>query len=267
MKKQLFWTFAGLSSFAVSLITLTPLPMVAQQLAKRNPGLEFAGVSGSLWQGQVQRLTTPKMVVNDLSWTFAPKKLLTGYLAADMEAKVRTVQLRGQCGISVMQNLHCSPLHAELDAANMGQLTPQGTQLPVTLEGTMIANLDDITWDRQQIPVANGRLLWDDGKIAKPVQMDLGGRYEAKIRGDQDNHALAIELLSKETAVVLDGFINVEPAGDYELEVKVKAAGNADPLVGAALETSLGELGAVQNDGSVRIVQKGTLPLPQQSED
>lgn len=262
MKKQLFWTFAGLSSFAISLVALAPLPVVAQQLAKMNPGMEFAGVSGSLWKGQVQRLTTPQAVINDLSWTFAPKKLLTGYLAADMEAEVKTVQMRGQCGVSVTQNLHCSPLRAELDAANMSQLAPQGTRLPVALEGSMIANLDDITWDRQQIPVANGRVLWDDGKITNPVQMDLGGRYEAKLEGDKDGNALAIELLSNDTAVVLDGYINVEPAGDYDLEVSVKASGEADPMVGAALEM----VGAVQNDGSVRITQKGKLPLPELSQ-
>ncbi|MEZ5536760.1 MAG: type II secretion system protein N [Thiolinea sp.] len=260
MKKQLFWTFAGLSSFAVSLVALAPLPVVAQQLTKLNPGIEFAGVSGSLWKGQVQRLSTPQAVVNDLSWTFAPKKLLTGYLAADMEAEVKTVQLRGQCGISVTQNLHCSPLRAELDAANINQLAPAGTSIPVALEGSVIANLDDITWDRKQIPVANGRLLWDDGKITNPLQMDLGGRYQANIEGEKDGNALAVELLSQETAVVLDGYINVEPAGEYDLEVSVKASGEADPMVGAALEM----VGAVQNDGSIRIIQKGKLPLPQQ---
>ena len=39
MKKQLFWAFAGLSSFAISLVALAPLPVVAQQLAKLSPGV------------------------------------------------------------------------------------------------------------------------------------------------------------------------------------------------------------------------------------
>jgi hypothetical protein len=258
MKKQLFWAFAGLSSFAISLVALAPLPVVAQQLAKLSPGVEFAGVSGNLWKGQVQRLTTPQAVVNDLSWTLAPKKLLSGYLAADMEAEVKTVQLRGQCGVSLLQNLHCSPLRAELDAANLNQLAPPGTRIPMVLEGSMIANLEDISWDRQQVPVANGRILWDEGKITNPVQMDLGGRYQANIEGDKDGNALVVELLSNDTAVVLDGYINVRPAGEYALEVSVKASGEADAMVGAALEM----VGAVQNDGSVRITHKGALPLP-----
>lgn len=258
MKKQLFWTFAGLTSFAVSLVALAPLPVVAQQVMKLNPGLEFAGVSGNLWKGQVQRLTTPQAVVNDLSWTLAPKKLLTGYLAADMQAEVKTVQVRGQCGISIGKTLHCSPLRAELDAKNIGQLAPKGTRIPVGLEGTMIANLDDITWDRVKVPVANGRFLWDDGKVVNPVQMELGGRYIANIEASKDDGALAVELLSEETAVVLDGDINVEPEGEYALELSVKAANNAPPMIGAALEMA----GAVQTDGSVRITQKGVLPLP-----
>lgn len=258
MKKQLFWTFAGLTSFAVSLVALAPLPVVAQQVTKLNPGLKFAGVSGNLWKGQVQRLTTPQAVVNDLSWTLAPKKLLTGYLAADMQAEVKTVQVRGQCGISISKTLHCSPLRAELDAKNIGQLASEGSSLPTGLEGVMIANLDDVTWDRVKLPVVNGRFLWDDGKVSNPVQVDLGGRYIANVETSKDDGALAVELLSEETAIVLDGEINIEPEGEYALELSVKAANSAPPMVGAALEM----LGAVQTDGSIRITQKGVLPLP-----
>lgn len=261
MKKQLFWTLAGLTSFAVSLVALAPLPVVAQQVTKLNPGVTFAGVSGNLWKGQVQRLTTPQAVVNDLSWTLAPKKLLTGYLAADMQAEVKTAQVSGQCGISLGKTLHCSPFRAELDAKNIGQLAPQGTRIPVGLEGMIIANLDDITWDRVKVPVTNGRLLWDDGKLVAPVQVDLGGRYQANIAASENDGALTIELLSDKAAVVLDGEINVQPEGEYALELKVKAANGAPEVVGAALGM-VEMVGAVQSDGGVRITQKGKLPLP-----
>lgn len=258
MKKQLFWAFAGLTSFAVSMVALAPLPVVAQQVAKRNPGMTFAGVSGSLWNGQVQRLTTPQAVINDLNWTLAPQKLLTGYLAADLTAEVKTVQVRGQCGISMTKTLHCSPLRAELNAANIAQLAPQAGLSQAGLEGMMIANLDDITWDRVTVPVANGRLLWDDGKVNSSVKIDLGGRYIANIEGGKDGKALDIELLSEDTAIVMDGEITVKPKGDYALELKVKAANGTDPMVSAAIEM----VGAVQTDGSIRITQKGVLPLP-----
>lgn len=260
MKKQLFWAFAGLTSFTVSLVALAPLPVVAQQVAKLNPGLQFAGVSGSLWRGQVQRLTTPQAVINDLNWTLAPQKLITGYLAADITAEVKTVQLRGQCGISLTKTLHCSPLRAELDAANMAKLAPQGTRIPLGLEGMVIANLDDITWDQVTVPVANGRLLWDEGKVNTPIKIDLGGRYTANIEGDKNGNALAIELLSEDTTVVLDGEITVKPAGEYGLEVKVKAANGTEPVIAAAVSMAE-EIGAVQTDGSIRITQKGVLPL------
>mgnify|MGYP000622122228 CR=1 FL=1 len=95
--------------------------------------------------------------------------------------------------------------------------------------------------------MANGRLLWDDGKVENPIKLDLGGRYRADIEGDKDGNALTVELLSEETAVVLSGDIFVEPEGDYKLEVFVKPSGTADPSIGAALEF----IGAPQNDGSV----------------
>lgn len=256
MKKILFWLFAGLLSFTVSLAVLAPLPLVVQQIIKMRPELQFAGVSGSLWQGQVQRLTTPQAIINDLSWTLAPKKLLSGYLAADMEAEIKTVQIRGECGIAVLsQNLHCSPLRAEMDAANLNQLMPAGRRMPAQLAGNLIANLDDITWDRKQVPVANGRFLWDEGKIGSPIKLDLGGRYRANIEGDKDGNALNIELESQDTMVVLDGGATVEPAGRFDYEVFVKPAGTADPSIGAALEM----IGAPQNDGSIRFKDKGEL--------
>ncbi|MEZ5476361.1 MAG: type II secretion system protein N [Thiolinea sp.] len=217
MKKQLFWTFAGLSSFAVSLVALAPLPVLAQQLMKWKPGIELAGISGNLWRGQVQRVTTPQAVINDLSWNFAPQKLLSGYLAADMEAEVKTVQLRGQCGVSIARSLHCSPLRAELDAANVERLLPAGRSMPVQLGGNLIANLDDITWDRMHVPVANGRLLWDEGKVDGMLKLDLGGRYQANLQGDQDGKALVVDLQSDGTAVVLSGNVDVEPQGGIRL--------------------------------------------------
>ena len=259
MKKILFWLFAGILSFVISLVVLAPLPLVVQQIIKMRPELQFAGVSGSLWQGQVQRLTTPQATINDLNWTFAPKKLLSGYVAANLEAEVKTVQIRGECGVSALnQNLHCSPLRAEMDAANIQQLMPPGRRIPAKLGGNLIANLDDISWDRQQIPVANGRLLWDEGKIDNPIKLDLGGRYRANIESDKDGNALNIELESQDTQVVLDGGITVEPGGRFEYEVFVKPAGTADPSIGAALEL----IGAPQNDGSIRFKDKGEL-LPQ----
>ncbi len=260
MKKILFWLFAGILSFVVSLVVLAPLPLVVQQIIKMRPELQFAGVSGSLWQGQVQRLTTPQATINDLTWTFAPKKLLSGYVAANLEAEVKTVQIRGECGISALcQNLHCSPLRAEMDAANLHQLTPPGRRIPVKLAGNFIANLDDMTWDRQQIPVANGRLLWDEGKVENPIKLDLGGRYRANIEGGKEGNALNIELESQDTMVVLDGGATIEPVGRFEYEVFVKPAGQADPSIGAALEL----IGAPQNDGSIRFKDKGELlPTP-----
>lgn len=259
MKKALFWLFAGLLSFVVSLIFLAPLPIIVQQIMHMNPGLQFAGVSGSLWQGQVQRLTTPQAVINDLNWTFAPKKLLSGYVAANLEAEVKTVQVRGECGISPFnQNLHCAPLRAEMDAANLSQLMPAGRRLPAKLAGNIRANLDDITWDQQQIPVANGRFLWDEGKIDTPIKLELGGRYAADIEGDKNGNALNIKLKSEDTTVVLDGDVTVKPAGRFDYEVFVKPSGTADPSIGAALEL----IGAPQNNGRIQFKDKGEL-LPQ----
>ena len=263
MKKVLFWLFAGLLSFVVSLALLAPLPLLLQQVTKMNPEIKFAGVDGSLWKGQIQRLTTPQAVINDLNWTFAPKKLLSGYLAADMQAEVKTVQVKGECGISIVQNLHCSPLRAELDAANLHQLTPPGRRIPVKLGGNLIANLDDITWDRQQIPVANGRVLWDEGKVDNPIKLNLGGRYQANIEGDKDGNALVVELLSDGTSMLLDGDMSITAEGEFEYLLKVRPSPSDQQAQDAFAGLELMNLGAPQNDGSIRIQQKGALFNPE----
>ena len=209
MKKQILWTLAGLTSFAASLLVTAPLPAVAQQLMKYRPDLGFAGVNGTLWKGQVERLTLPdqQLKIENLDWTFAPKALLRGQLAADMSAQVRTLELRGQCGVTLLGNLHCSPLDLNLDAANLGQVVPQMQALPVTLQGQLQARLDKLDWNGQQLPVISGQLDWRDARLDGAAKLALGGLYRADIsQSASGNGATLVKLASlEEPAVVLSG--------------------------------------------------------------
>ncbi len=259
MKKQLLWVLAGTGSFLVSLAVLAPLPVLAQQAIRLLPNLQLAGVSGTLWDGKIQRVTTPQVQVDDLSWTFAPQGLLGGLLAADVQAQVQTVQVKGQCGVSITTQLQCQPLQLDLEAANIQRLTPAAQNLPVILGGTIHAKLDDLSWDRVGIPAVNGDITWDQGSLQQPMQINLGGKYLARVRqSDKAGEALNIALQSDGSMIVLDGKINVETSGRYQAEIFLKPSAEADPSIGQGLSL----LGAPQTDGSIRLKQEGQVVMP-----
>ena len=260
MKKQLSWALAGLGSFAVSLAVMAPLPVIAQQLLRFSPDTQLAGVSGTLWKGQIQRVTTPQTQLDNLSWTIAPLALLRGYLAADLETSVQSaIEVKGQCGISLLNNLRCAPLQANMAANDLPNLLPNHLRAP-GLDGSFNAMLDDISWDRKGLPLANGDVVWNEAGVQQPVKMELGGQYRAKIlTSDKAGEALNINLQSQDAAIVLSGTIGVEADGRYQADIFLKPAGDADPSFGDVL----GMIAPIQADGGIKLKQNGQLPLPQ----
>jgi general secretion pathway protein N len=257
MKRQVFWVLTGISSFAISLAVLAPLPFFAQQITKYRPELTFAGVKGSLWKGEIARLNTPKAEITDLTWKFAPAKLFSGVLAADMEGKVQTMQVKGICGLAWNTDVNCSPLNLELPANSLAKLSPALQNLPVTLGGTFRAIVDDVSWDRQGIPSMNGSVIWAEGSMQTPVVVNLGGQYRARVKQGKDNQALNIALQSDQAMVVLDGKVDLEKDGQYQAEFFLKPSAEADPTIAQGLSL----LGAPQTDGSIRIKQSGQVSL------
>ena len=258
MKKQVFWVLAGLSSFAVSLAALAPLPFFAQQITKYRPELSFTGVSGSLWQGQVARLTISQAQITDLTWKFAPAKLLSGVLAAELDGNLQTVHLKGICGVAWNTDIHCSPLDLELQANSLAKLSPALQNLPVSLGGTFRAIVDEISWDRAGIPAVNGSVVWTDGSVQTPIAVNLGGQYRARIKESTGDQALNIALQSDQAKIVLDGKVDIEKDGQYQAELFLKPSAEADPSIAQGLSL----LGAPQTDGSIRIKHAGQVPVP-----
>lgn len=253
MKKQVFWILAGITSFTVSLAALAPLSFFTQQVTKAKPELSFTGVSGSLWKGKIASVTTPNAHISDLTWKFAPEKLLTGLLAADLEGKVQSVQMKGQCGLAWNTDLACSPLDLELPAAALGELDPALKNLPISLGGTFRAILDDIAWDRENIPRLNGSLIWAEGSVQAPISVNLGGQYRAKIKEGTGKQALNIALQSDQALISLDGKLDVEKDGQYQVELFLRPVAEVDPNIVQGLSL----LGAPQTDGSIRVKDTG----------
>lgn len=257
MKKQVFWVLAGLTSFTVSLAVLAPLSFFTQQVTQARPELSFAGVSGSLWKGKIAKVNTPQAQVTDLTWTFAPAKLLSGMLAVELEGNVQAVHLKGQCGFAWNTHLACSPLNLELAAAALGQVNPALQNLPVALGGTFRAIIDDIHWDRETMPIMNGSLIWADGSVQTPIAVSLGGQYRARVREGSGKQAVNIALQSDQARIVLDGKVDIEKDGLYTAEIFLKPSAEADPSIAQGLSL----LGSVQTDGSVQLKSSGQISL------
>jgi len=260
MKKQITWVLAGAGSFFISLAVLAPLPVLVQQIIRVAPEMQFAGVSGTVWKGEIQRLTTPQWRIDDLYWTFRPMWLLQGYLGADVNAQVQqSVQVTGECGVSLFNNLKCEPLNLDAAAGDVAAQVPAVQEFNVQLAGALQGRFEQIFWNRDTVPVASGDVTWRDAVVQAPIagELNLGGEYRAQIReAEQAEQALDIALESRESALVLDGTIAVMEDGRYNFEAFLKPSGEAP----ANIANVLSLLGSPQSDGSVRLGEEGKLP-------
>ncbi|WP_020393599.1 type II secretion system protein N [Thiolinea disciformis] len=262
MKKSIVWTLAGTTSFLVSLAVMAPLPIIAQQMMRWKPEIQMAGVNGTLWKGEIQQLSLPSTRISDLSWTFNPRQLLSGYLGADLQATVQQAKVTGACGVSMMTHVQCKPLNLTLAARDVKLPALQAFEL--NLGGDLRATLNEVFWDRKTLPSVEGKATWAQGEITSPQgKLSLEGDYNAILQpASKASDALDIKLESRETKVILDGTVTVAKDGVYQTNLSLKAASGTEPSVAQGLSMlEMAGIGAAQPDGSIRIKQDGKLAL------
>jgi general secretion pathway protein N len=77
---------AGGTAFIVAVIAGAPAALLAQPLA--GAGVATRALRGTLWRGEAQGVVALGIRVDRLRWTLRPAALVTGRLAADVEARL-----------------------------------------------------------------------------------------------------------------------------------------------------------------------------------
>ena len=162
MQKWLLFIL-GLVVFGLSLLAHMP----AQLLLRDNTSnLQFAGISGSVWRGEIRQLLFSNKVlpVQDLSWNMKPAALLTGKYKAHFYER-QTPENNGYVSINLFsRQLELHAVHWRTTAASLASAFPLRV---MRAQGQYILDLDSI-----RLPANNslpsqlqGRFEWQNAAL------------------------------------------------------------------------------------------------------
>ncbi len=216
MKHLWILSLFGFGCYIVFLIILWP----ASWLVSRQglSGLNFTGVSGTLWSGQVQSLVWRGFPLGQVRWHFAPTTLLRGQLGAWIGLRGADVSLQGVGSGNVMGH------GVELRDVDIQRLAPELAQrlgLPWQLTGSIRGHVDLVRWQPGAVPEVTGTWLWSQAAVRSPVAIRLG---KVQVRATSIGLREDIKVTFHGGAVTGRGSLMLGPGQRYILRLNISSA-------------------------------------------
>jgi general secretion pathway protein N len=235
-----------LASYLGALMFLFPAS-IAWRLVESRLDLPVAvvadSVGGRIWTGRAAGVRVNGHDVGAISWRMMPAPLLRGRLGLvlDWHSGDDRVGARTRLGRSSVQ---ASDLRGWLGASRI----QEWFDLPVLLDGRLELDLPQIHWTAGDgFTDASGTLLWTGAGAGLPRPMRLGD-YRAALTAADGSLTLQIESEPDAVLAALGGAA-WHPAGEYSVDLGLRAAADADRNLSAALDT----MAQRQPDGSHRL--------------
>jgi general secretion pathway protein N len=240
MRQNRLLAGAGLTALVLSLIAMFPARVAVSLLGL--PGTSVTGLSGTVWDGAVQRLSLGGLSLGPVRWQVKPSRLLLGQLAADVSATLPDGFLNTTAALSLGGGLAASNLEA---AAPLAWLAPAmgdaSSQLTARFDRVMIKN--------GRVETAIGSLQL--AGVALPIPTagpQLGpGTYQLTFNANNLGPADLLSGVLKDGGGPLEiaGAVKITPPRSYEITGTAKPRPNAPPELRNALQM----LGPATPDG------------------
>jgi len=206
-----------------------------------------ASVSGRIWNGRADGLRVDGHEAGSLHWRLQPVALLRNRLglALRWESGGDRVDARVRLGTRSAQAAH---VRGGLDASRI----QAWFDLPLLLDGRLELDLPQVRWtDDAGFTDAAGRLLWVGAGAGLPRPMRLG-EYRAELAADSGRLEVRIDS-DPDSTLAAEGYALWHPAGEYNVDLELRAAAGADPNLVAALDS----IAQREGDGSHRLQLSG----------
>lgn len=196
--KKRYWLLLTLLLTLILTLRLLPASWVIYGVQQAAPGLQVAGVSGSLWQGQVdasQWVDRGKTLpLGRLQWQLQWLSLFTLSPCADFSAVAAEQTIKGQGCYSLLSG---KAVLKQTDASlPMAQIAPF---FNVDLNGRVDAYIDLLTWQERLLGETAGNLLWQRAAFYNGSQWITLGDLQANATDDAKG-GLTAQVKSLDTA-------------------------------------------------------------------
>ncbi|MEO7387060.1 MAG: type II secretion system protein N [Gammaproteobacteria bacterium] len=231
---------AGLAALLISLVSLIPAQVASRWLGV--PANAASGWSGTLWHGEAHHLNVAGFEAGPVRWQIRPLRLLTGQLAAGVEATLPEGFLTGTVALGLGGGVAISSLEA---AAPLTWLAPNlGAN-----GGQVAARFDKLAWKGGRITAAIGTLTVAGVVLPVPTagpKLGPGNYAVAFDAGSIGPEEPLMGVLSDAGGPLeITAAVKVTPPRSYEVDGTAKPRPDAPP----ELRDALRMLGPATPDG------------------
>ncbi len=243
---------AGLLAWLWGLIAYFPATHAVAWFAP--DGVTAAGVSGTLWQGRAARVETGAPVpITGAEWELSGWQLLRGRLAADTRFRVAGLEGDGYLASGPGGRVDVDGLGLRGPAVGARALV---SGLGVEPAGQLLVRVEEATLAAGRIERLAGRMQWSEAALSAPFDLDLG-MVRASVEPAGNGGGYAIELSGEGGALDIGGVANLQPDGEYRVDLRLTPTASAP----GGLRETLGLAAQREGDG-FRVRRSGRLTLP-----
>ncbi|EHQ51888.1 type II secretion system protein N [Ectothiorhodospira sp. PHS-1] len=247
------WHYLVLGGIAYLIFLLVTLPAsFAWQLARDRglvpDGVEPAGMSGTLWQGQARQVRLDELMLSDLQWRVRPLAGLRGELRVDVTLRPAGGTAAARLGLHP-SGLRLRDLRADLPAAALAEAY---LTLPVIVQGRVLADIPSLRLDRQgRFSQVEGVVGWLNAASGLPEPLPLGD-LRATLTATEAGHLEAV-IRDQGGPLFAEGTAGLAPGGAYQLRLRLGTREGAR----RELSQALGFMGRPDAEGRVPLNLSG----------
>ena len=175
----------GVATFVLGCIILFPARIAIGWFAP--PGVQFSGVSGTLWNGQAMHGVAADIYLNNTTWSFKPLALLTGKASLDFSTQTTAGRINGNVAAGITGAITLSDFTGRLSlSAIHPALAQNGVEGSVDVQMETVVLKDGFPTDAAGIVLLNSLTTRAFGNESL-------GSYRATISSSDDGIIAQVE--------------------------------------------------------------------------
>ena len=213
----------GVIAYVIFVVAGAPASKLLPLLQPALPGVHFSGVDGTIWSGTAAAVQAPPVQLQQVSWRFRPFALLLGRAEVSIDGQLRGRQLQGRAGRALFGQPYLAQVRGSVaaqDALSWMRINQVG------LDGVFSFNLGDVEWSDALWPAVNGIVNWSPANVTRPVALALG---KAQLDARIEDGVTRGKLEASEGALLVQGDVELQPAGNYRLKAQLQQKGDVPP--------------------------------------
>ena len=237
----------GIISFSIVAIATMPARIAYSFFNSPDNKIQLQDISGTIWNGQANRLQTLGHSLSTLKWQLHFVDMLLGDITLDVQISDSDYPLTSTVTRSFGGEIRAKDLKAILPASILRQL-PYGSL--VSLNGLLNINMPNLTLSDNNLTSAQGKISLADGQFLAPIQGTLGN-LQFQISNKDDD--ILITMNDQQAPIGINGTLRLKPKHLYSFKGSFSPRANAD----AFLVTMVKNAARQQPDGSFLIQSEG----------